>query len=145
MQNGRGSRRRARGSHRPIYVSADCRVARRRDRVRCRLEACGTCITVTLPVPTRAPVSERDRNIESSTTTVDCASQVAPTVVYPHSARAGSRRHSPKRLLQRRRAFMITFRSRRFTSLIEVLTLCIFLQLPFPIRAQDAQPVFKAG
>ena len=40
---------------------------------------------------------------------------------------------------------MITFRSRQFTSLIGVITLCIFLQLPFPIRAQDAQPVFKAG
>ena len=40
---------------------------------------------------------------------------------------------------------MTTFRPRQFTSLIGVVTLCIVLQLPFPIRAQDAQPVFKAG
>ena len=33
---GRGSRRSARRRHRPVYVSADCRVARRRNRVRRR-------------------------------------------------------------------------------------------------------------
>jgi Ca-activated chloride channel family protein len=40
---------------------------------------------------------------------------------------------------------MTTFRLRQFTGLVGVITLCVFVQLPFPIRAQDAQPVFKAG
>ena len=40
---------------------------------------------------------------------------------------------------------MTTFRRRQFASVIGVVALSIVLQLPFPIHAQDAQPVFKAG
>jgi Ca-activated chloride channel family protein len=40
---------------------------------------------------------------------------------------------------------MTIVRPRQFSAVIGVVAICIGLQSPFPIHAQDAQPVFKAG